>query len=122
MSWYFFLQLVLTIGLLVLIGFVVFVLAQLYRTLRTFEDLLNNINEDLPPVLGKLQITLDGVNSEMDRVEQIVASFQEVSATMQNTTGFVQRAVASPFIKISGFASGAATALSRLVHRNKKRD
>ena len=122
MSWYFVLQLALTVGLLVLIGFVVFVLIQLYRTLRTFENLLVNINRDLPPVLSKLQLTLDGVNSEMDRMEQLVTSFQEVSATVQSTSGFVQRAVTSPFIRIAGLASGAGATLSRLIKRGKRSD
>ena len=121
MSSYFFLQLALTIGLLALIAFVMLVLAQLYRTLRRFEDLLVNLNEDLPPVLSKLQTTLDGVNSEMDRVEQLVTTFEEVSASVQNTTGLVQRAVVSPFIRVAGFASGAGAALSRLVRRQKNK-
>ncbi len=122
MSSYYFLQLALTIGLLALIGFVIFVLGQLYRTLRKFEDLLVNLNEDLPPVLSKLQTTLDGVNSEMERVEQLVATFEEVSASVQKTTGFVQRAVSSPFIRVAGLASGASAALSRLVRRETNKD
>ncbi len=121
MSSYFFMQLVLTIGLLALIAFVIFVLAQLYRTLRRFEDLLVNLNEDLPPVLSKLQTTLDGVNSEMDRIEQLVATFEEVGAGVQSTTSFVRRAVSSPFIRVAGFASGAGAALSRLVGREKNK-
>jgi len=122
MSSYFFLQLALTIGILALIVFVIFVLAQVYRTLRRFEDLLTNLNEDLPQVLSKLQTTLDGVNSEMDRVEQLVATFEEVSAGVQSTTGFVQRAVASPFIRVAGLASGAGAALSRLIRREGTED
>ncbi len=122
MSSYFLLQLALTIGLLVLIAFVIFVLAQVYRTLRRFEDLLTNLNEDLPSVLSKLQMTLDGVNSEIDCVEQLVAVFEEVSAGVQSTTGFVRRAVSSPFIRVAGFASGAGAALSRLARREKNND
>jgi uncharacterized protein YoxC len=120
MSWYFTLQLVLTVGLLILIGFIVFVLVQLYRTLRTFENLLTNINKDLPIILSKLQLTLDGVNYEMDRVEQVVASLQGVSATLRNTRGFVKRTVSPPFVKIAGVASGVGTAVSLLVKHDKK--
>lgn len=121
MSWYLILQLVLTVGVLILIGFIVFVLIQFSRTLRTFENLLININKDLPPVLTKLQLTLDGVNSEMDRVEQLVTAFQEVSTTVRGTTGFVQRVVASPFTRIASVASGAGSVLSRLIKRDKQR-
>ncbi len=119
MGIYLVLQVILTLGLLVLIGFVAYALIALQRTLRTFDELLSNINKDLPSVLSKLQITLDGVNSEMDRVEQIVSSFQEVSSSVQNTTGMVRRIVSTPFIKLSGVASGASAAMSRLVRRGQ---
>lgn len=111
-----------TVGLLGLIGFVIFVLAQLYRTLKTFEDLLVDLRKDLPPVLAKLQTTLDGVNSEIDRIEQLAATFEQVSTGIQSTTGAVQRVVASPFIKVAGLASGAGAALSRWLKHEGKED
>lgn len=121
MNRYFILQIILTVGLLVLIGFVIAVLIQLRKTLRTFDELLTNINQDVPSVLSKLQLALDGVNTEMEKVEQLVSSFQEVSDSVQNTTGFVQRAVATPFIRVAGLASGAGAIFARLVKRDKSR-
>ena len=119
MSLYEGLQILLIVGLLVLIAFVVFVMVQLHRTLSSFSVFLDNVNRDLPPLLSKLQQTLDGVNSEIDRVEHIVASFHEVSTTVQTTTDMVQKAVASPFIRVSSLASGAGAALSRLIKRDE---
>jgi hypothetical protein len=118
-SWYLVLQVVLTLGLLTLIGFVINVLIQLHLTLKTFNALLHNVNRELPSILIKLQIALDGVNSELDKVEEIVNSFHEVSAKVQNTTGMVQRVVASPVIRVASILSGAKTAVSSLVGRKK---
>jgi uncharacterized protein YoxC len=118
-SWYLALQVVLTLGLLALIGFVISVLVQLHHTLKTFNDLLRNVNRELPPVLIKLQTALDGVNTELDKVQEIVNSFQEVGARVQNTTGMVQRVVTSPVIRVASIFSGAKTAFSSLVGRKK---
>jgi predicted PurR-regulated permease PerM len=118
-SWYLALQVVLTLGLLALIGFVINVLIQLHLTLKTFNALLHNLNRELPSILIKLQIALDGVNSELDKVEEIVNSFHEVSAKVQNTTGMVQRVVTSPVIRVASILSGAKTAVSSLVGRKK---
>jgi predicted PurR-regulated permease PerM len=118
-SWYLVLQVVLTLGLLALIGFVINVLIQLHLTLKTFNALLHNLNRELPSILIKLQIALDGVNSELDKVEEIVNSFHEVSAKVQNTTGMVQRVVTSPVIRVASILSGAKTAVSSLVGRKK---
>lgn len=117
MSTYLLLQIALTLSLLTLIGFIIYVLMQVGRTLRNFDELLVTLNKDIPSILSKLQLTLNGVNTEMDRVEQIVSSFQEVSERVQSTTGLVRRAVSSPLIKVSSVASGASAALSKLIGR-----
>lgn len=117
MSLYLALQLLVTIGLLALIGSIIYVLMQMHRTLSTLDATLQNVNRELPSILIKLQLTLDGVNSELDRVEDIVTSFHDVSTRVQNTTSLVQRVVASPVIRLAGLAAGARTTLSNLVGR-----
>ncbi|MDP1809000.1 MAG: DUF948 domain-containing protein [Actinomycetota bacterium] len=117
MSWYLVLQVFVTIGLLALIGSMIYVLIQLRRTLSTLDETLRNVNRELPSILMKLQLTLDGVNSELGRVEDIVSSFHEVSNKVQTTTSLVQRAVASPVIRLVGLAAGARTTLANLVGR-----
>ncbi len=119
MSWYLMMQWSLTIGLLILIAFVVRVMVQMYRTLASLDEALQTVNRELPSILVKLQLTLDGVHSELDRVEDIVASFHDVSAKVHKTTSLVQGAVASPVIRLVGLAAGARTALSNLVGRKK---
>lgn len=110
-----------TVGLLALIGSVIYVLIQLHRTLSTLDETLRNVNQELPSILIKLQLTLDGVNSELGRVEEIVSSFHDVSNRVQTTTNLVQQAVASPVVRLAGLAAGARAALANLVGRKHDR-
>ncbi len=119
MSLYLILQVALTLGLLVLIGFLIHVLIQLRRTLTTLDGMLQNVDSELPTILLKLQSALDGVNSEIGRVEEIVTSFQNVRAKVGNTTDLVQRAFVSPATKASGVLSGAKVVLAGLLRRRK---
>ena len=119
MNWYLVLQVFLTVGLLVLIGVMVYALAQLSRTLRTLDELLGNVNRELPSILSKLQLALDGVNSELGRVEELVTSFQDVSLKVQSTTNLLQRAVATPALRLAGLAAGARATVANLVGRKK---
>jgi len=118
-SLYLILQVALTLGLLVLIGFLIHVLIQLRRTLTTLDGMLQNVDSELPTILLKLQSALDGVNSEIDRVEEIVTSFQNVRTKVENTTNLVQRAFVSPAAKASGVLSGAKVILAGLLRRRK---
>lgn len=120
MSSYFLLQLFLTVGLLVLICFIILVLIQFYRTLRRLEELIGIINKDMPSILDKLQLALNGVNSEIGKIEDLVASLNDVSATVRGTAELAKRAMTSPYVKAAGLAAGAGTVLSRLVRRDKK--
>ncbi len=119
MNLYLYLQVALTLGLLVLIGFLVHVLIQLRRTLTTLDVMLQNIDSELPTILSKLQLALDGVNTEIDRVEEIVTSFENVRTKVGKTTNLVQRAFVSPGIKASGILSGAKVVLAGLLRRKK---
>jgi len=120
MSWYIVLQVLLTLGLLALIGSLIYVLLQLHRTLRSLDEVLQNVNRELPSTLIKLQLALDGVNSELGRVEDLVSSFHDVSAKVHNTTTLVQRVVASPVIRVASLVAGARTAFSNLLGRKKE--
>ena len=115
MSLYLVLQAALTLGLLLLIGFVIHVLLQMNRTLRTLDDLLKNINKEVPAVLTKLELALDGVNFEIERVDDIVTSLNDVRAKVQNTSTLVHRAFSAPATKVSGLLSGFKTALGALL-------
>ena len=119
MSWYLILQSALTLGLLALIGFIIYALIQLHRTLQTLDDVLKNVNRELPNVLIKLEHALDGVNSELERVDNIVSSFKDVSAKVQSTTSLAQRAVVLPVARLVSLVSGAQSAVSSLIGRKK---
>lgn len=124
MSIYAVLQIVMTVSIVILVAFVIIVLMQLKKTLTTIDDLAGNINSEIIPLLSKAQTTLDEINSELERVDGIVSTFQEVSDKVQNSTdiakGMARRVVATPVVKIAGLASGARTAINNIVSRRQK--
>lgn len=120
MSWYLIIQTLLFFAIVILIGFVIFVLLQLRRTLASVDELARNVNTELIPLLLKAQVTLDEVNSELARVDGIVTSLQEVSDRVQNTSDVAKKLVSTPAVKIAGLASGARVALANLINRRQK--
>lgn len=124
MSIYAVLQIVMTVSIVILVAFVIIVLMQLKKTLTTIDDLAGNINSEIIPLLSKAQTTLDEINSELERVDGIVSTFQEVSDKVQNSTdiakGMARKVVATPVVKIAGLASGARTAINNIVSRRQK--
>lgn len=110
---------VLNIALVVLVIFGIAILAQLFRMLGSLNNLVKSINKEVSPLLTKLQTTIDDVNSELERVDEIVASVAEVSEKVQVTTRIAQEVISSPLIKLASFSAGTKKALASLIGRKR---
>lgn len=108
---------VLNIALVVLVIFAIAILAQVFRVLGNLNNLAKGVSEEIPPLLAKLQTTVDDINTELERVDEIVASVAEVSEKVQATTRLAQEVVSSPLIKLASFSAGTKKALSSLLGR-----
>ena len=99
---------------------VIFSLFRLGTVFKRLSNILADANTQVIPLLTRVEATLDGVNSELGKVDQITGSVAEIVRTAEVTTTAVHGAVAKPIKKIAGLAAGANAAISSLLSRTRK--
>jgi predicted PurR-regulated permease PerM len=117
MSVYLIIQLVLTVALLLLIAVAIAVLVKAYRLLGSLNLAVSEVNKNLPEILERLKQTLLGLNMELDKVEQIVGSIQDVRDKVQATRTVLQNAVGSPLAKASALFTSLRAIVTGLSRR-----
>lgn len=105
MNWSLVLNGVLVVAVVVLIGFIVPVLIELWQIGRI-------VKKELSPLINKLNTTIDEINTELSRVDGIVQSAERVSKTVDSTTKAAQQVISSPLIKLVSISAGVKKALS----------
>jgi uncharacterized protein YoxC len=77
--------------------------------------LLGNVNETVIGVntaLGQAQVSLDGVNVQLAKVDTMTTHAQNVTASVANLATVVSAAAANPLIKVASFGYGLRKAAS----------
>lgn len=64
------------------------------------------VTDEVVPILNKGQTTMDGVNREMDRVDEIMVSAVHGAKGAEQTMVTISNAVSAPVRKLSGLAAG----------------
>ena len=89
-----------------------YALFRLSSVFRRLADMLTSAGTQVIPLLTRVETTLDGVNSELGRVEQITGSVAEIVKTAEHTTTAVHDAVAKPARKAAGLAAGVTEGIA----------
>lgn len=105
-----FVTIVLTLSAVVLVFFICLVL---YR----FYTVLNKIDAEVTPVMKRIETTLDEVNLELARVDEIIKAGESVAEKVNTTTKLAQEAIASPLIRIIGLSAGVKRAIDTISKR-----
>ncbi len=113
-----FLDAVLTVAVVTLIGFLVSVAIQLQKTLASADRLLKNIDDKVEPISANLISSLERVNGDLGRIDEIVKSIQEMSERVQNTMEVVREIIASPLVKVASFSAGTREAIKKFMSRD----
>lgn len=87
------------------IAFALFRLASVFKRLS---GVLSDVNTQIIPLLTRIEGTLDGVNSELGKVDEITGSVAGIVKTAEQATTAVQGAIAKPIKKIAGLATGVS--------------
>jgi hypothetical protein len=75
---------------------------------------LTRITDEVVPILNKAQTTVDGVNLELARVDEIMKTAVGATKGAEKTVQTVSSAVTAPVRKITGLAAGAREAVATL--------
>jgi uncharacterized protein YoxC len=98
-------------GLLVL--FISLVLVNVFRVLESTKMLIDGIRTETVPLLAEVQVTVKGVNRELDRVDGLLASAGNITKSVERLSSVVENTVSSPLIKVAAASAGAARAFRR---------
>lgn len=71
---------------------------------------VGRITDEVVPILDRVQTTMDGVNQELARVDDIMVSAVGATKGAERAVGTVANAVATPVRKLSGLAAGVKEA------------
>lgn len=77
-------------------GFVIWALFELVKTLRSARSLAEDLDASLVPLLGKADVTVDAVNAELLRIDEIVTVVEEVTNRVSSTSRTVQEVANAP--------------------------
>jgi uncharacterized protein YoxC len=113
-----FLDAVLTLALVTLVGFVISVLIRLQRTLESADRLLQHLDEQVDPISRNVIGSLERINGDLGRVGEVVRSLEEMSRRVQATMELAREAIASPLVKVAGFSAGTREAIKRFISKD----
>jgi uncharacterized protein YoxC len=91
-------------------------------TLRRASSLLEGTEKELLPVISKLGGSVDRVNAQLDKVDQITDSAVDAVAGVDTTVRTVTGLVTRPIEKLVGLATGARHAASSVRARGDWRE
>jgi hypothetical protein len=97
-----------------------FALFRLGTVFKRLSSVLANADTQIIPLLTRVGSTLDGVNSELDKVDLITGSVAGIVRTAEQTTTAVQGAVSKPIRKIAGVAAGVNAGISSFISRRRR--
>jgi len=75
---------------------------------------VTRITDEVVPILNKAQTTVDGVNLELSRVDEIMQTAVGATKGAEKTVQTVSSAVTAPVRKLTGLAAGAREAVATL--------
>jgi len=98
----------------VLVLFLCVVLLNTFRMLESTKMLIDGIRQETVPLLAEVRDSVNKTNRELDRVDGMLVSAGSIVARVEKVSGLVEKAAASPLVKIISFGAGVSKAASRL--------
>jgi uncharacterized protein YoxC len=103
------LEIVGSVAVALIVLFMIPVLLRLRRTLDEVGQIVNEVRPQTVSLLQKAQVTLDGVNQELENIEDITQETQVLVEKMGEASVAVERSIKSPMSKAGFVAAGVAT-------------
>jgi uncharacterized protein YoxC len=106
---------------LVVVGIgLIYALVRLGGTLGSADKLLTDVDGEVVPLLKQATETLDGVNSELDKIDVVMSSVVDVTEKVDQTTRVVESAITVPAKKAAAFGAGVSQAVSSFFNRGSE--
>jgi uncharacterized protein YoxC len=107
--------------LIVLAAFLIPAILQIMRTAKAVEELLKTTQASLPPLIAKLNETVEKTNSIASKIDDSISDVQQLTKAVGETgaiigdiNSFVRKIQTAIVVTTSSFGTGLKTALSVL--------
>jgi uncharacterized protein YoxC len=87
-----------------------YLMLRLSNTVSSLKDMLDGVSKETIPLIHDVDLTVKGVNHEIERVDSIMASAQTVAKNVETITETVKVTVTNPLVKALAFFAGARRA------------
>ena len=104
-------------GLLVLALCVV--LLNTFRVLESTKMTIDTMREEAVPLLREVKGSVERANRELDRVDTMLVSANDIVGRVERLSGLVEQAAASPLVKIVSLGAGVRSGFSKVRGRKK---
>jgi uncharacterized protein YoxC len=104
------LQVVGAISVVIIVVLLIPVLLRLRRTVEEVGQIVSETRPQTVTLLRKANLTLDGVNRELENIESITDETGALIVKVSDASAAVERAISSPMSKIGFVTAGAAAA------------
>jgi hypothetical protein len=105
-------------GLLVL--FLCVVLLNTFRVLESTKMTIDAFRQETVPLLREVTVSVEKANRELDRVDGMLGSANEILGRVEKLSGLAQEAAASPLVKVISFGAGLRKGVTRAKSGRKK--
>jgi hypothetical protein len=99
---------------------IVYSLFRLGTVFKRLSSILADANTQVIPLLTRVETTIDGVNAELGKVDQITGSVAEIVRTAEVTTTAIHGAVSKPVQKVAGLFAGLNAGVTSFFTRKRK--
>jgi uncharacterized protein YoxC len=108
---------------LVVVGIgLIYACIRLGTALSAAEKLLGDVDTEVVPLLKQATETLDGVNTELDKVDAVMTTVVDATEKVDATTRAVEAAISVPAKKAAAFGAGVSQAVSSFFSRREPSD
>lgn len=103
-------------------GFVIWAVFELVKTLRSTRTMVERLDATLIPLLNKADVTVDALNVELLRIDEIVTRVEEVTDRVSSTSRTVQEVANAPVEIVNDIADRVRKAFRSRKHGHEATD
>jgi len=85
----------------------------LFRVVSSLKELVDGVTKETVPLIHDVDLTVKGVNTEIERVDSIMASTQSVAKNVETISETVKVTVTNPLVKALAFFAGVRRAAKK---------
>src|SRR4029078_7910120 len=113
---------VLAVGWLLRVLFLCFVLLNTFRVLESTKMTIDALREETIPLLREVKTSVEKTNREIDRVDIMLDSANQIVGRVEKLSGLVEEAASSPVVKVIRLGAGSRQGFSKAAGKSGGRD